>query len=547
VLSVGFADGQSASHIIGGRLAGKVQRAAELGLPGDCTDTTVIKAAWKRWGVDAPNYLGGVVAFCVSDPSTRSVIIVRDPLGEIPCYYARLGDDLVVSSSLDELLAVEGVSADIDLEAVALRLAGCAQETLRRTDYYAIKKVAPGTLLRVSPTSVAEIRYWKPEDTPLDDTTEFNDAVDRGCHLLWQALTDRLPAVGTVQGAVATHLSAGMDSATVAAYAADLMRSRGRTLVQAYSWAPDPSAAGYGHAHQDERRQIHSAADALGIPVHFSNPARLRSQLLNGVNLLHDPPRAWLMERFHAAHAAATGVTIIVTGWGGDEAISTHGRLVAGELVAAGRLPTAWSVCEPATGRHRRRVAQTRVFARALLQHTTASLRHPPAHITGSDAAWRSYSPDIADARIDHASRWSAGRTTRQQMLSRITLGHLTLRNESWALGGGRVGIRYTSPLQDRRLVEFALSLPPEFFNNHGVNRRIFRAIAARRAPAGVANRRKTGHVEPATQILNKELAHLYREGGIRFGLEQGWPPALLNAWATRFHQLPPATSIRKR
>lgn len=54
--------------------------------------------------------------------------------------------------------------------------------------------------------------------------------------------------------------------------------------------------------------------------------------------------------------------------------------------------------------------------------------------------------------------------TTRQRMITLLTRGHLTARNESWSRVGARLGIHYASPLQDRRIVDFALSLPPPFF-----------------------------------------------------------------------------------
>jgi asparagine synthase (glutamine-hydrolysing) len=51
----------------------------------------------------------------------------------------------------------------------------------------------------------------------------------------------------------------------------------------------------------------------------------------------------------------------------------------------------------------------------------------------------------------------------------------LTRRPEHWALTGARTGIAAAFPLLDRRVVEFALSLPSALFLRGGVLRRLYR------------------------------------------------------------------------
>lgn len=48
---------------------------------------------------------------------------------------------------------------------------------------------------------------------------------------------------------------------------------------------------------------------------------------------------------------------------------------------------------------------------------------------------------------------------------------HLTQPMEHWAANAARYRIVYRYPLLDRRVVEFALGLPPEFFLHNGRSR----------------------------------------------------------------------------
>ena len=74
-------------------------------------------------------------------------------------------------------------------------------------------------------------------------------------------------------------------------------------------------------------------------------------------------------------------------------------------------------------------------------------------------------------------------------MLWLLRNGGLGERIEGWAAGGARRGIEYRYPLLDRRLLEFALGLPPEQFLRGKWNRWLMRHAlrdVLRRRSAGI-------------------------------------------------------------
>jgi asparagine synthase (glutamine-hydrolysing) len=63
----------------------------------------------------------------------------------------------------------------------------------------------------------------------------------------------------------------------------------------------------------------------------------------------------------------------------------------------------------------------------------------------------------------------------RPTQLALLERGHLGRRTASWVQHGRAIGVDYTWPLLDRRIIEFALSLPGEAFLRAGWKRWLFR------------------------------------------------------------------------
>jgi hypothetical protein len=63
----------------------------------------------------------------------------------------------------------------------------------------------------------------------------------------------------------------------------------------------------------------------------------------------------------------------------------------------------------------------------------------------------------------------------RRMQLALLRHGHLHYRAEAWAAHGASRGLAYTFPLLDRRIVEFALSLPGRMYFRDGWKRWLYR------------------------------------------------------------------------
>ena len=74
----------------------------------------------------------------------------------------------------------------------------------------------------------------------------------------------------------------------------------------------------------------------------------------------------------------------------------------------------------------------------------------------------------------------------RQMQIRLIRNGHLAERMDGWAASGARRGIEYGYPLLDRRVLEFALGLPPEQYRRGPANRCLMRRALGALLPAPV-------------------------------------------------------------
>ncbi len=75
---------------------------------------------------------------------------------------------------------------------------------------------------------------------------------------------------------------------------------------------------------------------------------------------------------------------------------------------------------------------------------------------------------------------------SRAEQVNRYYLGSLTGRTESWASSGFQKHIEYRYPLLDKRLVEFALSIPLSMYEKDGYSRYLFRHAISKYIPKGI-------------------------------------------------------------
>jgi asparagine synthase (glutamine-hydrolysing) len=124
-------------------------------------DTEVILKAYHAWGPDCVSKFKGMFAFAIWERGSGEVFLARDRLGIKPLYYTEGAGYFRFASTLPALLAGGGVDTSIDSVALHHYFSFHAAVPPPRTILKGVKKLAPGTWLKIEPNGTRTTnRYW---------------------------------------------------------------------------------------------------------------------------------------------------------------------------------------------------------------------------------------------------------------------------------------------------------------------------------------------------------------------------------------------------
>ena len=437
------------------------------------TDVNLILRAWSRWGRDCPNHLLGDYTFALWDTRKRMFFCARDHAGVRPFYYCPAPKGLIFASAVEAVLAMPDVSGALDEATVAAFLTGTGWNTTTHTFFKEVRKLPPGHTLTIEgepfPGDGLRTRierYWRPECAPAARPASDDAHAEEFLALYARAVKDRL-----CDGPVGVHLSGGLDSSSIVVLAARELRRRGHPAPLAFSWLPALGETPPVAAHAAEYGLIDAVCAQEGLQV--SHCALSSSDVLAILRRDGAFPGVYVQMNEEAVQrcAAGSGVRVLLSGWGGDEGVSFNGRGHLEQLLLGGRWLKLAAECR----------AGPRPFR--ALAHIALSLAHPRlwnhlcTRLQGKEPRRRRWLIDPAFARRAkplpvEVFRCVGARRTQARLLRS---GHLSQRIEGWAASGARHGIEYRYPLLDRRLLEFALGLPPEQFRRGRCSRWLMR------------------------------------------------------------------------
>ena len=495
-----LAEGEKAEHLLdaasgiavtaSARLDGRAALCESLGLPhpDGPPDSALILKSYSRWGQACPEHLLGDYAFAVWDAKQEVLFCARDHIGARPFYYALAGGRFVFASDVDAVLAAPGVSAELDEAAVATRLTYGSRSLGAHTSYRAVRRLLPGHALTVERGRVRTHRWWRPEETPLTAVVTDQTLAEACLALLSEAVRDRVRD----RRSVGVHVSGGLDSSAVAVLAARELRGQGLPAPLAFAWHPPPGPGVLNAAEAAEYGRIEAVRRQEGLQVFYRSPeaadvvAFLRRDGTRG-----DDESTLIHEDVVQRAAAEQGVEVLLSGWGGDEGISFNGLCYYPQLLRSGQVARLWGevrdrsrcpvagvlteavlpLVSPGAAVWLKNVRRGGLPFRRLLLPKNVTFIHPEFA--------RRVRPLPAGAVVPRAG-------VREMQIHLLQNGHLHKRTEGWAASGAHHGIEYRYPLLDRRVLEFALGLPPQQYRRGRWSRWLMRRVLAPIVPPEV-------------------------------------------------------------
>lgn len=455
--------------------AGLIARLCSHGrsVDGAIPDSLLILHAYTLWGEDFLDYLMGDFAFVLWDGRAQRLICARDHAGVVPLFYARQGNCLVISNTLDVVRSFPSLAQGLDEKAVVDFLLTNSYLQNDATIYAAIRRLPPAHKLVAQaggPLTLTVSRYWQPaQEVEYLRYRQPQEYVEHFLDLFHTAVADRLRT-----NYAGSALSGGLDSTSIAVMAQRILTERGgefelrgATVTHERLLADQEGAFAQQVADFAGFRTVRYAAEECFARVPL--PA-----------VAHPDPEPWTINSLWAEptilRETAQFARLYLMGFGGDPLLS-WARLPWRQALRLGqwRSPArdlragACSWWRARMGRDKQAGAQG--IARLQAQ---ASLLAPPLREQADPAA--------------HWAQWQSHLQVDQRRgMFSAPLWETIFRISDPGYGG--LPLKVSFPFFDRRLVDYLMRVPPDpWCLNKGLLRQAMRGLL----PESVRLRPKT-------------------------------------------------------
>jgi len=143
-----------------GRLDNRAELISELSdsLTNGSTDVAIVAMAFEKWGANCFAKLIGDWALSIWNPSNRSLILAKDPIGTRHLYYCFDNNQVTWCTILDPLVRLAGKSFDLNEEYIAGWFSMFPAANL--TACVGIHSVPPSSSVLLRPGKHAVSKYW---------------------------------------------------------------------------------------------------------------------------------------------------------------------------------------------------------------------------------------------------------------------------------------------------------------------------------------------------------------------------------------------------
>lgn len=462
----------SAAAVFMGTLDNRSELAAELRRGGarldDGDPAGVLLEGFRRWGTDLFGRLRGAFAGAVVDGSTLHCF--RDHLGFRSLSFRDEQRGVYLASEAKQIVAGSEISREPNLDGLEnLFWGGGPKNVIKGIERF--PRGSRGTVADDGRWSV--VGFWDPSS--LLETSRLSDLEAR--ERLAEVL--ELAVVRTVTGNDAVSLSGGLDSPTVAAFAAPRHLELSQRPLRAVS-------AVYPHLPAvDERPYIELVTEKLGLELHTYVPqARSLDDLTFWIDLLDAPVDTLSIPEVAELYRAvrATGARTTMSGELVEYATTARYFTVAHLLLHGRWAPAARLLRDE----HRRGRPWWRLVRQQLLETAPSfvatrvgrRLKRPwtrlPPWLDSVKAGGEWRRPELA---MPARERWE------RMQLAPFGAGNASPNIEANEICAAFCGIHSRYPLADVDLWEFFLSLPAEVKYPNRIVKGLIRDVMTGRLP----------------------------------------------------------------
>jgi asparagine synthase (glutamine-hydrolysing) len=457
----------------------------------DASDAELVLKSYLHWGENAPVHMLGDFAFAVWDARCDALFCARDVFGIRPLTYYCGAKFALIASELHQLFCDprtrRSVNEGMVAEYLADEITHC-EETL----WDGILRLPAAHLMWLKSGRVTKRRYWGFDlDRTISCSTDEEYAREF-LDIFREAVRCRLRNYG----GIGCYLSGGLDSSTVSVIANESRREQGlRERMDTFSLV-------FPGATCDESGYIQQVTEQAGLRSHVFEPDPpcldyYRQQVLRYQDFPGWPNGGAMLAPLQRGLRLA-GTRVILTGLGGNECFEGNASVRMTDLAREGKLleliRTAKSEATDSE------VAWWRmVWVQGIRPNIPAALKAPLRPLRKRRFSWLSPKFVRRTNLLDRIQpvRLKGATRVQQVMHSYFYSGWSAHSHESWDRDAASIGIEERHPFLDRRVAEFAFSLPEQQRAHNGLSKVVLRRAMNGRLPRSVHERQLPADFAP--------------------------------------------------
>ncbi|HSQ03544.1 MAG TPA: asparagine synthase (glutamine-hydrolyzing), partial [Burkholderiales bacterium] len=477
------------------------------------SDCEALIHAYAEYGDTFVEKLNGMFAFALWDAVRKRLIVGRDRLGIKPVYVYTDVHRLVFASEAKALLAVPGITAEIDGAALHSYL-NVGYVAAPHSIFRGIRKLPPANMLIVEGRRTEQRCYWRMPTAIEEDIPEHRWIDDVRAHL---ETSVRMQMVSDVP--IGAFLSGGIDSSTVVGF----MAHHSANPIRTYS-------IGFEGTQADE--YYNELPYARRVAQLFKTEHHEIVVRPDVVALL--PRLLWYMDEplsdsafittYLVSEFARRDVAVILSGVGGDELFGGYRRYLGNHYQAYfDRLPawlrhTAHAVGERLPSDRHTPLLNFSRLAKGFLE--TAGMPFdkryrsyvevfPITEIDGMLRTTRTSSADMIGTALSEAMSQDALNRMLSVDAQTQLPDDLLMLTDRMSMA---VSLECRVPLLDHELVELAARIPQEIKVRGGRLKHVMKEAVSHLLPRDILERKKRGFGTPMGAWLKTDLAPVVQD-----------------------------------
>lgn len=490
------------------------------------SDTEVVLHGYRVWGIEGLlKKIDGMFAFAVADQRNGRIVLARDPAGQKPLYFSRSKGNscFAFASTLRALTSLPWFDFDINRTALELflnlRVVPAPYSIYRNTF-----KLSPGCYLVFDGRTDFLKEFWSPFDINIrGDYYSERELLDEYRFVLKSSLQQTL----TADVPVSLLLSSGVDSTSLAL---ELGSLPDRADVTAYTVAVQ--GAGY-----DESTGAKAAARSIGLKhevLEFYGTS-MENELNTFGDIIDEPfGDPSILPSIRLCRTVADKARVAITGDGADELFGGYPTFnilscwpflkrfspLIKPLCTAGQYFLSWSDKPHSLDMKLRRLSHGFAYDGSMSFASWLCIFSPKeaAELLGnktSDVFPTFASDQICSTQLDPVSMMC-------RLYFRLFLPGVLEKMDRAAM---HFSLETRTPFLQRRMMEFAFSLPPRFKVHRGVTKYLMRKSLSNNLPRGIAYSPKKGFLPPMgalfSHMRDPDMTAFLLEACDNFGIDK--------------------------